>query len=228
MNLYQDTDKYICHKYKNHEDWVAKRIKGIGGSDASTLIGMNKWKNNQTLWEEKMGLIEPVDISNNAKVKYGTEAEAPLRELFALDHPEFDVQYQDNVTLQSKKHSWQLYSPDGLIYHDSGLRGIYEGKTVTIESSMQSREWKNKVPDNYFIQILHGLLVTDFDFVYLKALLRYIKNDEAGNRIVETCTKEYTFFRSDYQDDLDYLLEQEIKQYQYYINKEQPPLLINL
>ncbi len=228
MNLYADTKNYICHRYKDRDEWKLKRISGIGGSDAATLIGMNKWKDNLTLWNEKMGNYAPVDISENPKVKYGTDAEAPLRLLFALDHPEIDVQYQDNVILQSKSVPWQLYSPDGLLYHNSGLRGIYEGKTVTIESAMQSREWKNKVPDSYYIQILHGLLVTGFDFVYLKALLRYIKEDEAGNRIVDTSSREYTFFRTDYEDDLNYLMEQEIKQYQYYIDKKQPPLLINL
>lgn len=179
--------------------------------------------------ERKKGLIEIEDISSNPKVKYGTEAEAPIRELFALDHPELEVQYIEDVTLVSNEYSWKSYSPDGLLLHkDSGLKGIYEGKTVTIENSLQLKEWDNQVPMNYFIQVLHGLNVTKFDFVYLRVLMRWIKEDEAGNRVIESRIKEYTFFASDYKEDLWYLHDQEVAAYQYYIDNVEPPLLLNI
>lgn len=78
MNLYENTDKYICHKYKDRDEWKSMRIKGVGGSDASTLVGMNPWKTNSTLWKEKKGILIPEDISDKPYVKYGTIAEQYL------------------------------------------------------------------------------------------------------------------------------------------------------
>lgn len=144
MNLYQSTNDYIVHTYKNREEWKANRIKGIGGSDVSALVGMNPWKDSNTLWKEKMGIIIPQDISDKPYVQYGIKAEEYLRELFALDFPQYEVQYQDNTILQSRKYPWMLYSPDGLLYErETGRRGIFENKTTNILQSMQREKWND-------------------------------------------------------------------------------------
>ena len=74
------------------KEWLKARTK-IGGSDASAIVGMNPYKSNVELWKEKAYGIEPVDISDKPYVKYGTEAEPLLRELFKLDYPEYQVCY---------------------------------------------------------------------------------------------------------------------------------------
>ena len=53
MNLYQDTDKYIVEKYGNHEEWLKKRGRGIGGSDAACFMNLNPWKTLNQLWQDK-------------------------------------------------------------------------------------------------------------------------------------------------------------------------------
>ena len=55
----------------NREEWLKNRTKGLGGSDASSVIGMNPWKSNVQLWEEKTGLVIPEDISSKPYVQYG-------------------------------------------------------------------------------------------------------------------------------------------------------------
>ena len=40
---------------KNREEWLNARKKGIGGSDAACIIGLNKYKSNVRLWDEKTG-----------------------------------------------------------------------------------------------------------------------------------------------------------------------------
>jgi len=225
MNLYQDSDYYVCHKYKSRDEWHANRIQGIGGSDASTLIGRNPWKDNNTLWKEKKGTVIPEDISDKPYVKYGTEAEKHLRELFALDFPEYDVQYMDNVILQSVSEPWMLYSPDGLIYErTTGLKGILEIKTTNILQSMQKEKWKGSLPMNYYIQGLHGLNVTGFDFVVLKAQLKTVyKND------IRIETKHYFFTREEKAADLKWLLSQEKEQWnKYYLGNIEPPTILLL
>lgn len=225
MNLYQDSDYYVCHKYKSRDEWHANRIQGIGGSDASTLIGRNPWKDNNTLWKEKKGIIVPNDISDKSYVQYGTKAEKYLRGLFALDFPEYDVQYMDNVILQSVSEPWMLYSPDGLIYErTTGLKGILEIKTTNILQSMQKEKWKGSLPMNYYIQGLHGLNVTGFDFVVLKAQLKTVyKND------IRIETKHYFFTREEKAADLKWLLSQEKEQWnKYYLGNIEPPTILLL
>ena len=54
----------MVHKIDNHDEWIEKRRFGIGGSDAGAVLGVNKYKSNLELWEEKTGLTEAVDISD--------------------------------------------------------------------------------------------------------------------------------------------------------------------
>lgn len=225
MNLYQDSDYYVCHKYKSRDEWHANRIQGIGGSDASTLIGRNPWKDNNTLWKEKKGIIVPNDISDKSYIQYGTKAEKYLRGLFALDFPEYEVQYKDNVTLQSVIEPWMLYSPDGLLYETStGCKGILEIKTTNILQSMQKEKWKDSIPMNYYIQVIHGLIVTGFDFVVLKAQLKTYKDND-----IRIETKHYRFTREEKADDIEWLLREEKEQWKkYYKSNIEPPTILLL
>ena len=70
----------------SRQEWLQERKKGIGGSDAAAIIGLNPYMTNVDLWEIKTGRKEQEDISNKPCVKYGTEAEGPLRELFKLQY----------------------------------------------------------------------------------------------------------------------------------------------
>lgn len=223
MNLYQDTNDYIVHKYNDRQEWLSKRIKGIGGSDASALIGLNPWKDNNTLWKEKKGIIIPPDVSTKSQVKYGLEAEKYLRGLFELNHPEYEVQYIDNVILQSKKEPWMLYSPDALLFEKAtGRCGILEIKTTEIMRSNQKEKWDNQIPTNYYVQVLHGLLVTVFDFVVLNAQLK----SKWGDDLIIT-TKHYPFTREEKIDDLKWLFDNEKEQWtKYYIGNIEPNTIL--
>ena len=52
-------NKYI---FKSRAEWLEGRKGHIGGSDASACVGMNPYKDNVQLWEEKRGLVLPEDI----------------------------------------------------------------------------------------------------------------------------------------------------------------------
>ena len=66
------TEKYIL---PDRAAWLAARKNHIGGSDAAACVGRSPHKDNVQLWEEKMGLVLPADISDKEYVRYGTEAE---------------------------------------------------------------------------------------------------------------------------------------------------------
>lgn len=192
--------------FPSREEWLKARGNTIGGSDASAIVGMNPYKTNEDLWLEKTGQIIPEDIGEKPYVKYGTEAEPLLRELFKLDFPQYQVFYEENNLFRNDKYPWAHYSADGWLLDENGRKGVLEIKTTEILQSMQKEKWNQRIPDNYYIQCLHGLLIMDADFVILKAQLKTVFDG------VPYCqTKHFPIERSEVENDLLYLAEEEAK-----------------
>lgn len=57
------------------EQWHAERRKSIGGSDAGTILGLNKYSSPYALWAEKTGRVTPEDISDREAVRLGHDLE---------------------------------------------------------------------------------------------------------------------------------------------------------
>ncbi len=49
---------------ERHEAWAAQRMLGVGGSDLSTILGLNKYATPYGLWLEKTGREQSADISS--------------------------------------------------------------------------------------------------------------------------------------------------------------------
>ena len=196
-------------------------MNGIGGSDASAVVGMNPYKTNIELFEEKTGRRIPDDISQKPYVVYGKNAEEHIRELFKLDYPEYHVEHHEYRILQSIRYPFMQASLDGELDDASGKKGILEIKTTNILQSMQYEKWKDRIPDNYYIQVLHYLLVTGYQFVVLRAHLR---SDWGTDK--RTTVKHYFIERDEVEDDLDMLLKEEIKFWKYVESGRKPPLIL--
>ena len=63
-----------------YEEWLEYRKKGIGGSDASVICGINKYKSPVELWLEKTGQL-PYSEAGEAAY-WGTQLEALVRNEF--------------------------------------------------------------------------------------------------------------------------------------------------
>lgn len=191
---------------KNHEEWIKARAAGIGGSEAACILGMNKYKTNLTLWREKKGLVKPEDVSEKSAVRYGKEAEAYIRKLFQLDYPEYQVDYNEFRMYATEKHPFIFATLDGeLTDKETGTRGILEIKTATIQNSLQWNNWQDdEIPENYYIQILHQLAATVWDFVILRAYIRYYRNSR-----LFACVKDYKVNRNEVSQEIDFLITAE-------------------
>lgn len=212
---------YQIIENKDHAAWLKARAYGIGGSDASAIIGMNPYKTNIDLFEEKTGRRIPEDISDKPYVRYGTEAEPHIRALFSLDYPDYQVEYHENRILRSIRYPFLQASLDGELTDPYGRRGILEIKTTNILQSMQREKWKDRIPDNYYIQVLHYLLVTGYQFVVLRA---HLISDWGTDK--RTSIRHYFIERSEVEEDLDMLLKEEIKFWQYVESGRKPPLIL--
>ena len=201
------------------EQWLEERKKGIGGSDAATILGLNPYKNNIELWEEKLGIREAKDISDKPYVQYGTNMEPVLRESFKIKHPEYEVRHEEYSIMKHQKYPFLFASLDGtLINKETGEIGILEIKTTNILQSMQKEKWKDKIPDNYYCQVLHYLNVTGYSFADLFAELNYENNYQV--------TKTYEILREDVEKDIEYLQGKEIEFWNCVETKTRPPLTL--
>lgn len=211
--------------YENEKDWLELRSKGIGGSDASSIIGVNPYKSNVTLWEEKTKRRVPEDISEKPAVYYGKNAEDHIRELFKLEHQiKYEVSHTNELLVRKDKDYLRASLDGELIEKESGRKGILEIKTTTILLSLSKESWKDQVPDNYFTQLLHYFLVTGYEFAVLRARMLY-PNPNGSYYIAE---KEYYFEREKLQEQIDYLENQEDKFYKCIKDDVCPNLILNI
>lgn len=218
--LFKDNPDYTCYTYDSRADWITAResLKGIGGSDSAAAIGRSKWMTNTDLWRVKTGRREREDISNNPVVRYGTLAEENIRRMYQLDTKDkYIVNYAENAILKSINHPCMLYSPDGLLEEKgTGRIGVLEIKTAHIRGN--GRNWKDQIPSNYYVQVLHGMAVTCADFAELRAWLKY--SDEY------TAVKTYHIERSEVEEDIELVIKRIARFWQYVIDDTEPPMIL--
>lgn len=209
---------------EKRQAWLRARMNGIGGSEASAVLGLNPYKTNVQLWEEKTGRVIPEDIGYKPYVKYGKDAEKPLRDLFKLDFPKYKVTYSEFEMMHHPQYPFIFATLDGkLVDLETGERGVLEIKTTEVLSSMAREKWNDKIPDNYYIQVLHQLLATGWGFAILKAQLKY----DFGKDGIKLITKHYMIRREEVLDDLGYLESELVKYWNdYVLTDKRPPLLL--
>ena len=207
---------------KNRDEWLKKRESYIGGSEASCIIGLNPYMTNVELWEQKTGRRQREDIGDKPFVQYGTRAEEHLRELFKLDFPQYEVGYEEHNMWLNRDFPFAHASLDGwLLERETGRKGILEIKTTNILQSMQREKWNHRIPDNYFVQVLHYMMVCEADFAVLKAQLKYDYDGE-----IFLTTKHYHIEREEVEEDIRYL-EMKEQQFVEYIRRDEcPPLTL--
>jgi len=209
-------------KFENREQWLKARSEhGIGGSDAACIVGANPWRTNRDLWEIMTGRQDPRDISDKAAVKYGSQAEEYLRELFRLDYPDMAVGYDGDAMIVNDELPSTHASLDGTLIDEQGRVGILEIKTTTIQGAGQKLKWEGKIPENYYVQVLHYLLVTGWDFTILRALLRY----EIPGKEFFAQIRDYRIERADVLEDIKFLAEAE-SEFLQHVKDDTPPALV--
>lgn len=212
LNLYQSNEHYEVLLCKDRKEWLQSRLGCIGASDASCILDKNPFRTLDQLIEDKITLN--IKDSQKGVMKYGQDNEALIRDLFRIDYrTKYEVEYVENCQVYSKEYPFLSCSPDSLLREIGrkmqGRKGILEIKTAYCKSEDDLVYWDNVIPEVYYIQVLHQLLVMkDLDFVVLRAKIKVYKKS----------TKEYYYLIKDYhierktvQADIDYLLEKELE-----------------
>lgn len=146
----------------SHEDWLAHRQKSIGGSDASTIIGLNPWSSPYAVWADKLGKIPPKE--DNEAMRQGRDLEAYVAERFC-EKTGKKVRRENNI-LVNPMYPFAHANVDRLVVgEDAGL----ECKTTSV---LNLKNFKNGAfPDNYYVQCVHYMMVTGCKKWYLAVLV---------------------------------------------------------
>ena len=161
-----------------YEDWLEYRRLGIGGSDASVVCGINRYKSPVELWLDKTSQLPPQEAGEAAY--WGTQLEPFVRSEFTK-RTGIEVK-QVKELLQSEEYPFMLANLDGICEVPDIGTCIFEAKTA---SAYKAGEWENTIPDEYMCQIQHYMAVTGYAGTYIAVLIggntfkwRFVERDE--------------------------------------------------
>lgn len=162
----------VVNTYPDRKSWLdARAMFGIGASEIGAVLG-DGFKTPLDLWREKRSPEEREDLSDNPRVQFGNDAEEPLRGMFRLMHPEYDLTFEPYQIYRQEECDYLFYTPDGLLTElATGRRGLLEMKTSTCLKRTDWAAWDGQIPKGYFDQICQGMYCAGLEFAVLWALL---------------------------------------------------------
>lgn len=156
----------VSTKDLTREQWLKLRRKGIGGSDASVVMGKNPWRSIQQLWEDKTGKT-PVQENSNEYTYWGNVMEGIIRKEF-MNRTGLKVR-QKHFMMFHPQFQFMFADVDGIVTDERGEKCIFEAKTV---SQYREEEWRDgKIPVEYMMQVQHYLAVCEMQKAYIAALI---------------------------------------------------------
>lgn len=145
-----------------HDEWLQHRQKSIGGSDASSIIGLNPWSSPYTVWADKLGKIPPKE--DNEAMRQGRDLEFYVAERFC-----------EATGKKVRRENHILINPDYPFAHanvDRMVVGEDAGLECKTTSSLNMKNFKNGAfPDTYYVQCVHYMMVTGCKKWYLAVLV---------------------------------------------------------
>tara|TARA_R100001530_G_scaffold63519_1_gene45671 strand:- start:2409 stop:3326 length:918 start_codon:yes stop_codon:yes gene_type:complete len=143
---------------QSRKDWLLERAKSIGASDSSAVLGINPWKSNVELWLEKTNPESLLDQPDNLNMRLGRDMEPILRQLFT-----------EETGLQVRQDNHTRYD-DEYPFLSTNLDGRIVGDKVPLELKTTGM-WDGMIPDNYFCQLQHQMMVTNSPYIYFAVLV---------------------------------------------------------
>ncbi|MGN0692565.1 MAG: YqaJ viral recombinase family protein, partial [Oscillospiraceae bacterium] len=148
----------------SYAEWLEYRKSGIGGSDASVVCGINKYKSPIELWMEKTNRLPHQEAGEAAY--WGTQLEPMVRTEFTK-RTGIEVKIVKQL-LQSEYNPFMLSNLDGICEHPNLGTCIFEAKTA---SAYKAGEWEDSIPAEYMLQIQHYMAVTGYKGTYIAVLI---------------------------------------------------------
>lgn len=157
-------------------DWLKYRKKGITGTDAGAICGLNPYSSAFQIYQDK--ITDEIEEFDNESMRQGRDLEEYVARRFS-EETGLKVR-RANAIFQNEENPFMLADFDRLIV---GQKAGLECKTV---SPYSSDKWNDgNIPLYYQMQVQHYLAVSGFDCWYIAAvvfgrefLIRKIERDE--------------------------------------------------
>lgn len=146
----------------NRGEWLAYRRKGIGGSDAATVVGLNPYKSLYELWADKQGFLP--ESEDTEAMRTGRDLEQYVAQRF-MEATEKRVERLPYMYA----HSDYPYITANIDRRIIGENAALECKTTGVYN--KSRFSEGEVPANYLCQCYHYMNVMGYDKMYLAVLI---------------------------------------------------------
>ncbi len=152
----------INKKGLSHEEWLAVRRKGIGGSDAGGIVKLNPHSSPYMVYADKLGLIP--EREDSEAMRLGRDLEEYVARRFC---EETGKKVKNcNYMLVHPQYKWLLANVDRLVVgENAGL----ECKTTSV---LNLKRFKGgEYPEEYYAQCMHYMAVTGAERWYLCVLV---------------------------------------------------------
>ena len=154
--------KKIPIKDMNRGEWLNYRKKGIGGSDAGAILGMNPYKSAFDVYADKTNLF--ADDKDNEAMRQGRDLEDYVARRF--EEKAGKRVRRENYIIHNSDYPFALANIDRVVI---GEKAGLECKTT---KCLNLKRYKNgDFPEEYYCQCVHYMMVTGFDKWYLAVLV---------------------------------------------------------
>lgn len=144
------------------EQWLEYRRSGIGGSDASTIVGLNPYSSPYYLFCDKMGALP--EKEDNEAMRQGRDLEQYVANRW-MERTGKRVKH-NNTMWRSTVWPWMLADIDReVVGENAGL----ECKTTSVYNKHDFAG--GEIPLTYYVQCQHYMAVMGFDRMYLAVLV---------------------------------------------------------
>ena len=223
----------------SRDEWLAYRRKGIGGSDASAVLGISPFRTARDLYFDKLNIVTADDGGNWVAMEMGNLLEDLVARIFAKKTG-LRI-FQRKVMYQHPRYPWMLADLDYLVEQPDGTLAILEIKTTNY-NARDKWEYNGEeiVPAYYEAQGRHYMAVVNLNRVYFcclygnsedEVIIRCIDRDMAYEQ--ELIALEDYFWHDNvlaknpppYTEDGDLILES-LRRSLGPANQDAPPVLI--
>ncbi len=144
------------------EEWLRARQKGIGGSDASAILGFNPWKSQFQLFIEKTSaFVEEID---SEVIHWGNVLEDVVAQEFTRRTGK--KVRRRNQMFKHPDYEFMLANIDRDVV---GEKSLLECKTT---NAFNADAWEgDHIPPAYICQLQHYMAVLDYEKAYIAVLI---------------------------------------------------------
>ena len=156
-------DEQVKTQEQLHEEWLAARREGVGGSDVGHMFSLEPYGCQRYLWYDKRHTEPDYPRKEGGVLERGLVLEAVIAERFAKD---YGLKVRNiNQIRKHKTEPWALANLDRKI----------EGQDVLLECKTAGREIfhrikRDGIPESYIMQIQQYLWITGWEKAVLALL----------------------------------------------------------